>query len=116
MTCGGGIQTRTCDNPTPANGGDDCVGDSQQACQTDACPSKFSKKKNDFFSSNLNFKSNLFVIKLTVDSVLGVLVVRVVEVVYKQELVIILFPQMVVLIVLVNPNKHVKLMLVQVKF
>ena len=38
VTCGGGQQTRTCDNPAPANGGADCVGDLTQACGNDACP------------------------------------------------------------------------------
>ena len=43
MTCGGGMQTRYCNNPAPANGGDDCVGDFQQECQTDACPNEIGK-------------------------------------------------------------------------
>jgi len=36
--CGGGIQTRTCTNPSPANGGADCVGSNTQSCNTQACP------------------------------------------------------------------------------
>ncbi|XP_048752331.2 uncharacterized protein LOC125663930 isoform X2 [Ostrea edulis] len=41
-TCGEGTQTRTrtCTNPTPMNGGSDCVGESNQSqsCQIQACP------------------------------------------------------------------------------
>jgi len=36
-TCGGGSQTRTCTDPSPANGGEDCVGASRQECNTDDC-------------------------------------------------------------------------------
>lgn len=36
-TCGGGTQTRTCDNPAPSNGGVNCVGASSQACNTASC-------------------------------------------------------------------------------
>jgi hypothetical protein len=40
-TCGGGtlVQTRTCDNPAPQNGGVPCAGSSTQtvACSTDPC-------------------------------------------------------------------------------
>ncbi|XP_071136604.1 coadhesin-like [Mytilus edulis] len=42
VTCGGGTNTRTraCDNPTPAHGGNDCVGASSENrdCNTQACP------------------------------------------------------------------------------
>jgi len=43
-TCGGGIQwkTRTCTNPSPKNGGEDCEGDSTgfpRICKTKPCPS-----------------------------------------------------------------------------
>jgi len=37
VSCGGGSRTRTCTDPTPANGGDDCVGSSRQACNTQDC-------------------------------------------------------------------------------
>merc|ERR1719187_6854 len=36
-TCGGGIMTRTCTDPAPANGGDDCRGDSRRRCNTQDC-------------------------------------------------------------------------------
>ena len=35
--CGGGIRRRTCTNPEPRNGGKGCVGESEQACNTQAC-------------------------------------------------------------------------------
>ena len=38
VSCGGGVQTRTCTNPTPSGNGADCVGDSQQECNTFSCP------------------------------------------------------------------------------
>jgi hypothetical protein len=35
--CGGGTQTKTCNNPPPANGGADCVGSSSQSCNIQSC-------------------------------------------------------------------------------
>lgn len=37
-SCGGGISTRTCTNPTPQFGGADCDGPASIACNTDPCP------------------------------------------------------------------------------
>jgi len=37
VPCGGGTQTRTCDCPTPANGGAPCSGPSSQSCNTQSC-------------------------------------------------------------------------------
>lgn len=36
-TCGGGTQTRSCTDPAPADGGQQCVGASSQACNVQAC-------------------------------------------------------------------------------
>jgi len=38
LTCGGGKKTRTCTNPAPSNGGDQCVGAEEEACNQNACP------------------------------------------------------------------------------
>jgi hypothetical protein len=35
--CGGGVETRICDNPKPADGGDFCWGTATKACNTQAC-------------------------------------------------------------------------------
>ena len=37
--CGGGSQSKNCSNPTPANGGKDCVGASFKVCNTQTCAS-----------------------------------------------------------------------------
>ena len=37
VSCGGGSQTRTCTDPSPANGGEDCVGEPRQECNMDGC-------------------------------------------------------------------------------
>ena len=37
-SCGGGIQSRTCTNPAPANGGYSCPGETSKVCNMQACP------------------------------------------------------------------------------
>ena len=37
VSCGGGLQTRTCTNPTPSNGGSACTGVSSRSCNIAAC-------------------------------------------------------------------------------
>ncbi len=37
-SCGGGTQTRTCTEPTPAYGGANCSGAASQACNVQGCP------------------------------------------------------------------------------
>ena len=39
MACGGGTQTRVCNNPTAVNGGATCIGAAQQSCNTQTCSS-----------------------------------------------------------------------------
>lgn len=39
-TCGDGIHQRDCGSPPPADGGDDCAGESQKDCAPFACPGK----------------------------------------------------------------------------
>ena len=38
VSCGGGIQSRTCDNPAPQHGGANCIGNATRACNTEPCP------------------------------------------------------------------------------
>jgi hypothetical protein len=38
VSCGGGTQSRTCTNPSPANGGLVCAGSASQSCNTNPCP------------------------------------------------------------------------------
>lgn len=49
-TCGGGTETRVrrCDNPAPAYGGKDCIGENAQTrlCAAATCPRKFILKRN----------------------------------------------------------------------
>lgn len=49
VKCGGGVQTitRSCNKPTPANGGRDCRGSSTQSeiCNTNPCPGNFGNKQ-----------------------------------------------------------------------
>ena len=44
VSCGSGTRERSrkCDNPAPANGGESCIGDYDEAesCNKDPCPSK----------------------------------------------------------------------------
>lgn len=37
VACGGGTQARICNDPIPANGGADCVGNSERTCNTQPC-------------------------------------------------------------------------------
>jgi hypothetical protein len=41
VVCGGGTRERTCTNPVPENGGEDCtsLGVTEEDCSTDDCPS-----------------------------------------------------------------------------
>ena len=38
VTCGGGVHTRACSNPTPTNGGKACGGAATKPCNTQRCP------------------------------------------------------------------------------
>ncbi|MEY3784303.1 MAG: hypothetical protein RLZZ230_625, partial [Candidatus Parcubacteria bacterium] len=38
VSCGGGSQSRACNNPSPSGGGTNCGGASSQACNTQGCP------------------------------------------------------------------------------
>merc|ERR1719402_1985971 len=46
-TCGGGSRIRTCTNPSPANGGDECMGESRQDCNMDDCGGDSGKDVGD---------------------------------------------------------------------
>ena len=37
-TCGSGINTRTCSDPSPKDGGKNCAGHSSRPCNTQPCP------------------------------------------------------------------------------
>ncbi len=53
VTCGGGIETRTCTEPPPANGGDACSGASSRACNPQACgPSVLNSDKATIYSGD----------------------------------------------------------------
>ena len=53
VSCGGGYQTstRSCNNPAPAHGGKNCVGDTEktQECGVEPCPSKWQKQPSRLF-------------------------------------------------------------------
>jgi len=59
VTCGSGMKSRTrlCDNPTPANGGDMCIGESSETTQCDlsSCPGNV-KKHSYTIMLNVYFK------------------------------------------------------------
>jgi len=51
VTCGSGTKTRTrtCDNPKPEHGGDDCVGADHETgvCILNTCPGKIQRLMSD---------------------------------------------------------------------
>ena len=56
MECGGGIQerARTCTNPPPAHGGEDCVGDNKEEreCNTVRCEAENGESLDYHFITN----------------------------------------------------------------
>merc|ERR1712236_95535 len=60
-TCGMGeqVQTRTCDNPVPMNGGDECLGETSQTveCNIEPC-SECLKEKHTIYARN-NIKGGI---------------------------------------------------------
>ena len=63
VTCGGGIiiRTRTCDDPEPSNGGEDCVGSAIEVdeCNMQECEGKYSHKSFFYLASSLLSFRNL---------------------------------------------------------
>jgi len=51
-SCGTGTQSKTCTNPSPANGGDQCNGPASQDCNTQACPTRVRYRLQATLNSN----------------------------------------------------------------
>ena len=62
-TCGDGVRTRsrTCANPLPAHGGNNCVGDGTQTehCNTVTCPRKYQTNLGSDHSKNNTLEPKL---------------------------------------------------------